>query len=57
VVEPAVEELDGLLGAGADAGALAVLSPDVVDDFVSAGAAAFPESDADSEAGAELFGA
>jgi hypothetical protein len=46
-------ELDGVLEAGAAAGALAVLSLDVVDVFVSAEAAAFPDSDEASDFGAE----
>jgi hypothetical protein len=54
-VELGVDELDGLLGAGVDAGALGALSPAVEDALVSAGAAAFPDSGADSEADAELF--
>jgi hypothetical protein len=58
-VEPGVEELDGPLGAGVEAGALGVLSPAVEDDLASAGAfvAAFPDSEDESEAAAELFGA
>jgi hypothetical protein len=54
-VESGVEELEELLGAGVDAGALAALSPAVEGALVSAGAAAFPDSDEDSEAGTELF--
>ena len=56
-VEPGVEELDGLLGAGVAAGALAVLSPGAEGAFASAGAAAFPDSEALSEAGVKLFDA
>jgi hypothetical protein len=47
-------ELDGVLGAGAAAGVLAVLSLEVVVDvFVSAGAAGFPGSDEASDLVAE----
>ena len=55
--ESGVEELDGLLGAGVDAGALAVLSAAAEGALVSGGAAALPDPDEGSEAGAELFGA
>jgi hypothetical protein len=44
-------------GAGAAAGALAVLSLVEEFDLVSAGAASVPDLDAVSEAGAELLGA
>jgi hypothetical protein len=56
-VEPGVEELDGLLGAGVEAGALAALSPAAEGALVPAGAAGFPDSEAASEVGAELFAA
>jgi hypothetical protein len=56
-LESGVEELEGLLGAGVEAGALDALSPAVEGALVSAGAAAFPDSDEDSEAGTELFAA
>jgi hypothetical protein len=57
VVEPGVEELDELLGAGVDAGAPAVLSPAVEGALVSEGAAGFPDSGAASGVGAELLAA
>jgi hypothetical protein len=54
-------EPDGLLGAGVEAGALGVLSLAADGALASDEAAGFPDSDpaseADSEAGAELFAA
>ena len=54
-VESGVEELEGLLGAGVEAGAPVVLSPAVEGALASAGAAVFPDSGDASEVGAELF--